>query len=290
MKKPTRIIIALALILILLLGLGLMAYPMFSARYAQTHRSEAFGEYKEEVEQVDNAQIDAARAAAQVYNEKLFAAEIDILDPAGNGYYDQLALTGTQAMAYITIPQIDVSLPVFHGTADATLKAGAGHMPESSLPIGGANTHTVITAHSGMASEPMFSDLGLLKVGDIFQINVLNETLYYKVFDIPEPVLPQYVDVIQIQEGKDLCTLITCTPYGVNTHRLLIHAERTSAPTEMEDKPTEETTPTVNQESVWKVNYRKSLNIGIVTAVSIVTVFTFAVLTWRLVGKRKNEE
>lgn len=288
MQTKGKIIIGLVLVLILLLGMGLMVYPMFSARYAQTHRSEAFGEYKEEVEQVDTTLINIARAAAQEYNEKLFAAELDILDPVSNGYFDQLALSGTGAMAYISIPQINVSLPVFHGTAEETLKVGAGHMPESSLPVGGINTHTVITAHSGMASEPMFSDLSLLKVGDVFQINVLNETLYYEVYEIPDPVLPQYVDVIQVQEGKDLCTLITCTPFGVNTHRLLIHAQRTAAPEETEAKPSEESLPAEEKVSVWEINYRKSLNTGIVTATLILSVFTVIILIWKLVGKEKN--
>ena len=289
MSKRTKIILLICFLIILLTGIGLMLYPMISASYANTHRSEYFMEYKTEVEKVDTTEKDAAWVNAQEHNRKLYAGELNALDPKVNGYFDQLNLMAHGVMGYITIPSIDVTLPIFHGTSEDVLRAGAGHMPESSLPIGGDNTHSVITAHSGMASEPMFSDLGLLEVGDIFQLNILGRILTYEVYEIPEPVLPQYVDVIQIQGGKDLCTLITCTPFGINTHRLLIHAERIENPVE-ETQSAIQKSKKKNDTSVWQSNYQRSLIIGISIAAGVILlIFLIFVIRFFMVPKKPGK-
>lgn len=292
MTNKRKIIILVALACIILLGIAMMVYPSFSAKYTQTHRSEVYADYITDVKEIDTSSLDEARAAAEAYNNKLFLNEIDRLDPMGNGYYDLLNISGNDIMAYVKIPKIDVTLPVFHGTSEAVLKLGAGHMPESSLPVGGNNTHSVITAHSGMASEPMFSDLELLEVGDTFQIDVLGEILTYQVYDIPDPVLPQHIDVISIQKDKDLCTLITCTPFGVNTHRLLIHAERIETPQETVTEPTAEPTQGATTESIWEDNYKKSVNTGITIIAISLFALIFLVIYIRYLHPRfkKNHE
>lgn len=270
MSKRTKVILLIACFLILIFGVGLMLYPAISVNYAKAHHSDVFMEYKTEVEQIDTTKIDQVWAEAQEYNRKLFNKEINILDPKTNGYYDQLDMLHNGVMGYVTIPAINVTLPIFHGTSDKVLKAGAGHMPESSLPVGGDSTHCVITAHSGVASDPMFSDLGLLEIGDIFQLNILGQILTYEVYDLPDPVLPQYVDVIQVQEGKDLCTLITCTPFGVNTHRLLIHAKRIPNPVEDIEVVSTEASKELSENSIWESNYKKSLRLGVTIVASII--------------------
>lgn len=293
MQKKTKIIVLTLMAVILLVGIVLMVYPLISSMYAQNHHSEAFGAFIEEVEKQDTTKIDSEWREAQSYNEMLFDGAINRLDPVNNGYYEQLDLHPNDIMAYITIPKIDVMLPIFHGTSSEVLKVGAGHMPESSLPIGGTNTHSVITAHSGMASEPMFTDLEMLEIGDMFQIIVLDEVLTYEVYSIPEPILPQQVDAIQIQSGEDLCTLITCTPYGVNTHRLLIHAKR--IPTPMVNNTDSKNEPDTSKKavSVWAENYKKSLLTGIIIAIVAIFVLVVIVILYVYLsrkGKKSNDK
>ena len=147
------------------------------------------------------------------------------MKPEKNGYTEQLVLDGVDAMGYIEIPAISVTLPIYHGVSSTALSKGVGHMPQSSLPVGGETTHTVLSAHTGMAGNPGFSDLETLHAGDTFSLHVLGETLTYAVTQM-QVVLPAEVDSVQIQAGKDLCTLVTCTPFGVNSHRLLVRGHR----------------------------------------------------------------
>uniref|UniRef100_UPI002597B35F class C sortase n=1 Tax=uncultured Bifidobacterium sp. TaxID=165187 RepID=UPI002597B35F len=151
-------------------------------------------------------------------------------------YEDLLNLNGDGMMGYIIIPRLKETLPIYHGTSESVLQVGVGHLPDSSLPVGGPGTHAALSGHRGLPSAKLFTDLNKMKVGDLFYIRVLDQTLAYKVTSI-ETVLPNETESLAIQPGKDLVTLITCTPYGINSHRLLVHAERTDyVPTEDELK------------------------------------------------------
>lgn len=280
-------IIILLLILISLIGVGTMLYPRIAAKYAESVRSEIQTQYEEVVSVVDTSELDAVRASAEAYNNRLFSGEISPLEPEENGYYTELQLPSTEVMCYIIIPKINVYLPVYHGIGTDALGKGAGHMPQSSLPVGGLNTHTVITAHSGMAQSPMFSDLEQLEIGDIFQIQVLGETLTYEV-DTINVVLPQEVDAVQIQLDKDLASLVTCTPYGVNTHRLVVTGHRV-------ENPIEEIQPTVSAEqeevttSVWTDQYWQSIKIG--AGIAIGSVILAVILYFALMyGPKKQRK
>ena len=222
MKK--RVFILLPLLLLFLLGLGLVAYPIVSSYYTEKHQSQVHTQYQEVLERADSREIEEARTAAESYNQLLAsgatAAELEALD-----YDSLLNLAGNGIMGYVEIPAIDVLLPICHGVGEDSLERGAGHMPTTSLPIGGRGTHTVISAHSGMATARMFTDLERLEEGDFFYLHVLNETLAYEVDQILV-VKPYQIDALKIDREKDYVTLITCTPYGVNSHRLLVRGHR----------------------------------------------------------------
>ena len=222
MKK--RVFILLPLLLLFLLGLGLVAYPIVSSYYTEKHQSQVHTQYQEVLERADSREIEEARTAAESYNQLLAsgatAAELEALD-----YDSLLNLAGNGIMGYVEIPAIDVLLPICHGVGEDSLERGAGHLPSTSLPIGGKGTHTVISAHSGMATARMFTDLEQLEAGDVFYLHVLAETLSYEVDQILV-VKPYQIDALKIDREKDYVTLITCTPYGVNSHRLLVRGHR----------------------------------------------------------------
>lgn len=290
-KKRFVLICCLCFILFLF-GVGLLLYPMISVYFADSSRSEVRTEYNEVLETMDTSELHSARAAAQQHNQQLFSGQLNCLDPTNNGYFNQLDISGTGIMGYISIPKLGVFLPIYHGTGDDVLQHGAGHMPQSSLPIGGENTHAVVTAHSGMATNPMFSDLELLEIGDIFQIEVLDEVLTYEVSNI-ETVLPQQIESIQLRPGEDLVTLITCTPFGVNTHRLLVQGTRISTPIH-DDTVSEETGPTGEGiESVWMTQYRNSILTGLGVVGILVLIFCLVIYVRKIIKKRtrtKNEQ
>lgn len=183
-------------------------------------------------------------------------------------------------MGYVEIPSIGITLPIYHGTSDATLERGVGHLLGSSLPVGGESTHAVLTAHSGMASMKMFSDLDLLKVGDVFYLEVLGETLAYQVDQI-KTVLPHDTTYLGITAGEDQCTLVTCTPFGVNTHRLLVRGSR--IPYEEAEEISKEVAERTQQVSTWEKEYLKGLYIGLGVVVLLVLGFLSAWLIrrWR---------
>ena len=184
-------------------------------------------------------------------------------------------------MGYLHIPKLNVTAPIYHGTGEASMSRGVGHMPQSSLPVGGLNTHTVLSAHSGMAGFPGFSDLELLNLGDVFYIDVLGKTLTYEVYDI-QTVLPDNIDPIQIQDNEDLCTLITCVPFGINTHRLLVTGMRIQGTTVngISAVSTDTSTEHHASSSIWLKNYFKAIAIGTAIALSI-TVALCSMLAWR---------
>ena len=260
-----------------LLALGITLYPIISTRYNAQHQSEIHTAYQEQVEQADTSALDEARELAHRYNEAILdgvkedAFDRDALLWASEDYEHQLNITGNGIMGYVEIPTIQVILPIFHGTSDATLEKGVGHLLGSSLPVGGESTHTVLTAHSGMASQKMFSDLNLLKSGDVFYLDVLGERMAYQVDQI-KTVLPYDTTYLGISQGKDYCTLVTCTPFGVNTHRLLVRGTR--IPYEAVEIQVEETVPEVLPESTWEQEYIKGIYIavGIVILVGLIAL------------------
>ena len=206
-------------------ALGLLLYPLVGELLSEKYHSDVETTYTATIENTDDAELTAQRKAAQQYNAMLAGAAI-----TGGGasapplaYAEQLTVGGV--MAYIDIPKIGVYLPVQHGTGAETLEKSVGHVVGTSLPVGGESTHAVLSAPSGMASSKLFSDIDQLEKGDKFYIHVLGEVLAYEVDDI-NTVLPTDTSLLQIEEGKDLATLVTCTPYGINTHRLLVRGHR----------------------------------------------------------------
>ena len=227
MKKNRSNII---LILIFLVGLSVMLYPTVSDYVNQKNQSRAVASYSEEVENLSDVDYQAYFDAADDYNRRLAETPDAFYRPEEvSGYTDTLDVSGTGIMGYITISKIGVELPVYHGTSDGVLQVAAGHLEGSSLPVGGAGTHAVISAHRGLPSAKLFTNLDELEVGDTFTITVLDRVLTYEVDQI-SIVLPTETDNLKVVDGKDYVTLMTCTPYGINTHRLLVRGRRVETP------------------------------------------------------------
>ena len=219
------------LALVFLAGVCLVAYPTVSDWWNQQHASRAVASYAQAVEDASAEDLAALLKAARAYNADLAEnpTGFSLSDAQTDAYERQLTLEGATAMATLEIPSINVSLPVYHGTSDGVLQTGIGHLAGSSLPVGGASTHAVLMGHRGLPSAKLLTNLDRLEVGDSFSITCLGETLYYEV-DQVLIVEPTDLSALAIQEGEDLCTLVTCTPYGVNTHRLLVRGHRVDAP------------------------------------------------------------
>ena len=227
MKKNRSNII---LILIFLVGLSVMLYPTVSDYVNQKNQSRAVASYSEEVENLSDVDYQAYFDAADDYNRRLAETPDAFYRPEEvSGYTDTLDVSGTGIMGYITISKIGVELPVYHGTSDGVLQVAAGHLEGSSLPVGGAGTHAVISAHRGLPSAKLFTNLDELEVGDTFTITVLDRVLTYEVDQI-SIVLPTETDNLKVVDGKDYVTLMTCTPYGINSLRLLVRGRRIETP------------------------------------------------------------
>ena len=207
------------------MALGLLFYPLVGELLNEKYHSDVETIYTAAIEDTDKTELTAQREAAQRYNAMLSGAAIAEGGASAPplAYAQQLTVGG--AICYIDIPKINVYLPVQHGTDADTLEKSVGHVVGTSLPVGGSSTHAVLSAHSGLASSKLFSDIDQLAVGDTFYIHVLGEVLAYKV-DTINTVLPTDTSLLQIEDGKDYVTLVTCTPFGVNTHRLLVRGHR----------------------------------------------------------------
>ena len=227
MKKKKRNWITPFLILILLAGLSLLLYPTVSDYWNSFHQSRAIASYAEDVAKLDTVQYDDLWKAAKKYNEALAKGDINYVlkDEQKENYESLLNVSGTGVMGYIEIPSINCSLPIYHGTDEAALQIAVGHLEWTSLPTGGESTHCVLSGHRGLPSAKLFTDLDRLVEGDIFVLRVLDEVLTYEVDQILI-VEPEETEDLQIEKGKDYCTLVTCTPYGINTHRLLVRGHR----------------------------------------------------------------
>ena len=226
MKKKRDMILTLMLCVCFLAGLSVMLYPVFSNWWNRNMSSHTITKYKESVEQLDNSQTEKLLASARDYNERLARKAAPFSQFAEvPGYESALNVSGTGIMGYVSIPNINVELPIFHGTSEGVLQNAAGHIQGSSLPIGGRNTHAVISGHRGLPSAKLFTDLNQMVEGDLFTVNVLGEMMTYEVENI-YIVLPNDTSKLAVIPGGDYVTLMTCTPYGVNSHRLLIRGRR----------------------------------------------------------------
>lgn len=215
------------IILIFLVGLGFISYPTVSNLWNQAHQSRAIATYTEQVEKLDDSSNKEMLKAARKYNKELLkkADHWKLSKKDKKKYESLLDVSGTGIMGYIEIPKIACSLPVYHGTDEGALQIAIGHLEGSSLPVGGKSSHCVLSGHRGLPSARLFTDLDQMEEGDTFILNILGHKLAYEVDQI-KVVLPEEMSDLEIQEGKDLCTLVTCTPYGINTHRLLVRGHR----------------------------------------------------------------
>ncbi len=256
----------LLVFLLFLVSFGLILYP-FIANYVFEHRTDSVVHAVEEnAEKIDNSTRISQLKMAGEYNETLASGHVQLQDPfvgdftndMVNEYESLLCMTEDGVMGFVEIPSIDVSLPIYHGTAEQTLEVGAGHLEGSSLPIGGISTHSVITGHTGLSNAKLFTDLVALEKGDIFYLHIYGEKLVYEVDQI-KTVLPYELEDLAIMPGKDYCTLVTCTPYGVNTHRLLVRGQRTIAAENTEEK---EVFRAKAVESKWMQEYKRDLCIS----------------------------
>ena len=220
-------LINIFLILALVAGLSLLLYPTVSDYWNSLHASQAVASYDQAVKSMDEGKYDELLQRAGQYNRDLFlrGTLFALTDEEREDYNSQLDIDGSGVMGYIEIPTIKVSLPIYHGTSDDVLQVAVGHLEWSSLPVGGESTHCVLSGHRGLPSAKLFTNLDQLAEGDLFVIRTLDEVLTYEV-DRILIVLPSEVQALAAEEGKDLCTLVTCTPYGVNSHRMLVRGHR----------------------------------------------------------------
>lgn len=279
-----------AAVLLFFLSLGITLYPLISTHYNERHQSLIYTEYQEKVEKIDHSERIQAKQLADAYNKAIVSGtqlsdsySKESLLFASEDYDSQLNLAGDGIMGYLEIPMIQVHLPIYHGTDPETLDAGIGHLLGSSLPVGGEATHSVLTAHSGMANQKLFSDLDKLKEGDVFYLEVLGEKLAYQV-DAIHTVLPHDTTFLSIAEGKDYCTLVTCTPFGVNTHRLLVRGSRIPYK-EAEVIVEEQITNAEQPASTWEQQYVK----GILAGIGAVIFISVVVLVLKLHREGKYE-
>lgn len=268
MKKR---IITICAAMLFFTALGLILYPLVSNYVNQKYASEIQTAYQELIQQTDDSVLQEAMQRAIAYNLAITPGTADAyseeaLVTAAEDYGNQLDIAGNGIMGYVEIPKILVNLAIYHGTDAEVLDRGVGHLLGSSLPVGGENTHTILSGHSGMASQKMFTDLEQLVSGDVFYLNVLNETLAYQVTEI-NTVLPYETDLLGIVPGEDLCTLVTCTPYGINTHRLLVRGSR--IPYEEATVLEEENTATKQAASTWEAKYLQGVLWGVAAALGV---------------------
>lgn len=230
MKKHLTTIL---LVLILLVGAAIMLYPTFSDYWNSFRQSRAIADYSETVNNLNEGEYERIWQDAVAYNARMADKSIpyNMSEDEWADYESQLNIAGNGIMGYIDIPSISVSLPIYHGTSEYVLQTAAGHIESSSLPVGGPSTHCIISGHRGLPSAKLFTDLDQLAEGDYFQLKILNEVLTYEVDQI-RIVLPSEMDTLGIIQGQDHCTLVTCTPYGINSHRLLIRGRRIANPQE----------------------------------------------------------
>ena len=281
-----KVLSTVLIILVFIAGIAVFLYPTVSHYLYEKNSTRAITEHSENLSKLSPEVIAEEKEAVRRYNKSLFENAVVLTDPFDpdaypltDGEYSEL-LAFDDVMAYIESPAISVYLPIYHGTEEETLLIGVGHLENTSLPAGGESTHAVLSAHCGLPSARLFTDLNLLREGNIFRIYVLDETLTYQVYGI-ETVDPGDSSSLFIQEGEDLVTLITCTPYGKNTHRLLVHGRRIE---EKDEALIEE--PTIQKKMTWE-DYTKLAAVAI-TAVFILLLLGSAITD--LIRRKKHEK
>ena len=257
MKRIILIIIAACMFLA---AAAIIAYPLVANYINDKYQSLVRSDYTKEIQELGTEEIESAKAAAQSYNDSLAPLRYnrEAVQAASVDYESLLNLNSSGIMGFVEVPKLGINLPIYHGTGETVLEQGAGHLVGSSLPVGGESSHAVLTGHSGVAGNKLFSDLDQLRCGDVFYLRVLDETLAYQVQEINK-VLPYETELLAPVHGEDLCSLITCYPYGVNTHRLVVRGSR--IPYE-EAIVVEENTADEPVKSTWKEQYYHGLLIG----------------------------
>lgn len=290
MKKDT--LWRLARLLVILLGIGILVYPSLSEYLSERNSSRATASYDDSVLQLEQARLDQLLAQAQEYNRQLAGTstgKAPLSDDEGDpvtpeSYWDLLNVDSAGMMGYIEIPRLNTAIPIYHGTSEAVLQVGVGHLQNTSLPVGGESTHAALSGHRGLPTRSLFTDLDQMEVGDRFYIKVLNETLCYTVDQILT-VLPHEMDALAIEEGKDYVTLITCTPYGINSHRLLVRGVRTPYDPQQHQN---EIAESASYLSSMPAQYRHLL-IGVVVLV-VVLLLRFLVCAVLNIRKRRKHQ
>ena len=282
-----KVIVCIIAVVLALTSIGIVSYPMVSSYLNSLNSSSEVVHYLDSAATMPDDGRAEILAAAREYNESLLAG-VGMGDPFGepqntSGDYDTLlSIDGNPVMATVEIPCIGLNLPIYHGTGDDVLQHGVGHLSCTSLPVGGIGTHAVLTGHSGLSSNKLFSDIVSLQAGDVILIHVLGETLAYQVDQILT-VLPTETEALEIDPAQDYVTLVTCTPFGVNTHRLLVRGTRIPyTETEVEQvRLTEQTT-----DGGWQTEYIRALELGVAVMLGILAVFGVA----KLIGKKAKRE
>ena len=272
MKKN---VVRIILIVGFCVGLIISLYPLISNIYSRRNQIQVINDYTEDIKEIDTKQIAKELELANAYNRKLNQTIVltDPFDPsaidmADDAYYDILNYTDDGVMAYINIPKIDVNLPIYHGTDSEHMLKGVGHLVGTSFPVGGVDTHAVLSAHSGLSTAELFTNLADLKKGDLFYIHVLDDVLAYEVDKI-NVVKPDETNDLKIVPGQDCVTLVTCTPYGINSHRLLVRGHRVEYDPDLEKQESKKA-----NNDVWFKEYIKSIvsGIGIIVLIIIFIV------------------
>lgn len=277
-------------VLVILLGIGILIYPSLSQYLAEKNGSQATASYDETIRQMEDEQIAQLLAQAQEYNQQLAGMTgggAPLTDENGepitlDSYWDLLDIDGNGMMGYISIPRLNTTIPIYHGTKENVLQVGVGHLQNTSLPVGGASTHAAVSGHRGLPTYSLFTDLDRMKIGDQFFIKVLNQTMCYTVDQILT-VLPDEMDALAITPGQDYVTLITCTPYGINSHRLLVRGVRSAY------NPEEIENTLLQNESFWErlpMQYRHML-LGAMIVVGVLLLRLIIIRILRLYQKRR---
>lgn len=280
MRKKLPLIFIIAIFFV---GLGIMLYPVISNLYIEHRQGNVINNYEKAIDNMSDKKIQEERERAQKYNELLIGNVIitDPFDPEAQkkleedkDYFNILNLDKDGIMGYINIPKIDVKLPIYHGTSEEVLQKGVGHLENTSFPVGGEGTHAVLSGHTGLSSAKLFTDLDQLETGNVFYVEVLGEKLAYEVDQI-KIVEPHDTSDLLIDSTKDYVTLVTCTPYGINSHRLLVRGTRIPYTEEVEEEIKKEESQKVG--STWLNEYFKALIIGL-SALGVILIITFIVV------------
>ena len=292
MKNNSEKLLLIISIIFIILGVGIFLYPSISNYLAEKNHVDIIRKYDDLVVKIDEEKLNEEKEKARIYNENLSGDPVHDPFIIGSGYAlpenykEVLNISNDGVMGYVEIPKISVYLPIYHGTSDDVLEKGVGHIQNTSVPVGGNSTHSVLTGHTGLPNAELFTRLDELVIGDIFYIHVLGDVLTYKVFET-KVILPDKIDELQILNGKDYVTLVTCTPYGVNSHRLLVKAERVEYEeysTGKSNTNSEETTS--KKENISKHYYLTGTQIGIVILALILMITVIIIVSMR---NKKNK-